>query len=162
MCEHSIQIHAYHDGELSARLRAKLEAHLAGCAECGRELNELRQMARLLVAAPMPQMPADLPARIVRSFENARRAKDSGIRRLAGWLNAAAAVVLLAATVRMSGMMTRGTEKPPTEASTGLRDWELTAVMPPDRQVDDAGSADLIQVAQWMARDLSSNSDERR
>ena len=162
MCEHSDQIHAYHDGELSAPLRAKLEAHLAGCAECGRELNELRQMARLLVAAPMPQMPAGLPDLIVSSFENARRDKESGLRKLAGWLNAAAAVILLAATVRMSGMMTRGMEKPTAEASIGLRDWELSAVMPPDRQVDDAGSADLIQVAQWMARDLSSNSDERR
>jgi anti-sigma factor RsiW len=160
MCEHSIQLHAYHDGELSPALRVQLEAHVAGCEECRRELDELRQMARLLVAAPMPQMPADLPARIASSFESARRAKDSGLRKLAGWLNAAAAVILLAATVRMSGMMTRGTEKQPTEASSGLRDWELSAVMPPDRQVDDAGSADLIQVAQWMARDLSS--DERR
>src|SRR5947207_2301200 len=160
MCEHSIQIHAYHDGELSAPLRAEFEAHLATCDECRRELDELRQMARLLVAAPMPSMPVDLSARIVSSFENTRRAKDSGLRKLAGWLNAAAAVILLAATVRMSGMMTRGTEKPMAEASIGLRDWELSAVMPPDRQVDDAGSADLIQVAQWMARDLSS--DERR
>src|SRR2546421_11214269 len=112
MCEHPTEIHAYHDGELSAPRRAEFEAHLAACDECRRELHELRQMARLLVAAPMPQLPAYLPARIVSSFESARNAKDSGLRKLAGWLNAAAAVILLAATVRMSGMMTRGTEKP--------------------------------------------------
>ena len=50
---------AYIDGEVTAAERGLVEAHLASCAVCGRDLATLRQTVALLgklpqVAAPRP------------------------------------------------------------------------------------------------------------
>ncbi|MEO0079326.1 MAG: zf-HC2 domain-containing protein, partial [candidate division WOR-3 bacterium] len=46
---------SFADGELAAGLRADIENHLAGCAECGKELAELGAVVELLRAAPVPE-----------------------------------------------------------------------------------------------------------
>lgn len=47
----------YLDGELSAPERAELEAHVAGCPECERTLEELRAVVE--AAAELPQLPPE-------------------------------------------------------------------------------------------------------
>ena len=64
------QLSAALDGTLTPDERAALDAHLAGCASCRRELEELRQVRSLLRAVPEPALPrsfllpleGDLPA----------------------------------------------------------------------------------------------------
>jgi len=164
MCEHSNQIHAYHDGELNAGERAALEAHLASCESCKHELKQLAAISRSLVAAPLPTFSGDLSARILEACKRARRAQEGGTRKLAGWLTAAASILLVVSMMRVSVLSDRTGENSAfteTPTSVASRDWELAAMMPP-AQAEEAGSGstDLIQLAQWMARDLSP--DERR
>jgi len=51
------QLSAALDGMLSADEQAALDAHLAGCEACSRELKELRQVRMLLRAIPEPALP---------------------------------------------------------------------------------------------------------
>jgi len=45
---------AYHDGELDARRRQQVEAHLPECAECRRELEALQALRQVLASEPVP------------------------------------------------------------------------------------------------------------
>lgn len=58
-------------GALNAAERRELDAHLARCPSCAREL----EIHEGLVAAPVPRMPVDMPARIRQSLV-ARAARD--------------------------------------------------------------------------------------
>ena len=163
MCEHAEQVELYYDGELPATLRAAFDAHLPSCAGCQTALAQLQQISGALRAAPLPDAPTAFTDRSFNAWVAARAADDAGLRRLAGWMTAAAAVVLIAAMLRVATVAPMRIERPIAEASAGaIHDWELAAVMPPDRQTEDAGSgsANLVQLAQWMARDLSL--DDRR
>ncbi|HVN53869.1 MAG TPA: zf-HC2 domain-containing protein [Anaerolineaceae bacterium] len=45
---------AYLDGELQAERRSWVESHLAGCADCRAELEQMRGLSALLQAEPLP------------------------------------------------------------------------------------------------------------
>lgn len=45
---------AYHDGELKGRQRHRVEAHLAECAPCRAELDQLRSLSAMLQESPAP------------------------------------------------------------------------------------------------------------
>jgi hypothetical protein len=51
------QLSAAHDGMLAPEEQAALDAHLAECETCTRELEELRQVRMLLRAMPEPALP---------------------------------------------------------------------------------------------------------
>lgn len=51
------QLSAALDGMLTPEEQAELDAHLAGCESCRRELEELRQVRSLLRAVPEPALP---------------------------------------------------------------------------------------------------------
>ena len=88
------------DDALEAEARAQIDAHLAGCAECRRELERLRATVSLLRAVERPQAPAGFVERVLEATRPA-----PWHRRLLDWLAAvrllrfpveAAAVVLVA------------------------------------------------------------------
>ncbi len=58
----SLLLSASLDGELTAQEQAQLDAHLPACAECSRELAELRFAKTLLSAAPRRALPPELLA----------------------------------------------------------------------------------------------------
>ena|SRR5438105_2533093 len=163
-CDRENLVNAYYDGALSAADRAAFEAHLQGCDECRQSLAAMARVSRMLNAAPLSQMPGDLSGRIVNAFPAARdkQNRERDVRRLAGWLTATAAAVLLVAIFRLPGASRPSTDQV-AENPPAARDWELAAVMPPpERTADDAGSAEFVQLAQWMSRDLAVSSDGRR
>jgi anti-sigma factor RsiW len=54
------EISAFLDGALAAADRTRVDAHLASCAPCSRELDALRHMKLVLSSAPRKTMPAEL------------------------------------------------------------------------------------------------------
>jgi hypothetical protein len=58
------QLTDYLDDAMSAADKAAFEAHTADCADCRRELAEVRELVSLLHAVPAEPMPAALPGRI--------------------------------------------------------------------------------------------------
>jgi len=55
-----VEISAFLDGALAVEDRARVDAHLASCETCRRELAELRHLKLVLSTAPRKTMPADL------------------------------------------------------------------------------------------------------
>jgi anti-sigma factor RsiW len=62
------QISAFLDGALAVEERARVDAHLASCAGCRRELDALRHLKLVLSSAPRRTMPADLALSLERRF----------------------------------------------------------------------------------------------
>ncbi len=142
-CEKAAQVQAYYDGELDASRSQMLEAHLEQCAQCSGLLEELHALSTLLSAAPRPDMRPQAVSRFQGAWDVAR---DRGMMRIAGWLTAAAAALLVGA------LLTAPTPPANVPVKAGL--WEAMAVMPP-AETQAEGNSDLVQVAQWMADDLS-------
>ncbi|HEY7087374.1 MAG TPA: zf-HC2 domain-containing protein [Tepidisphaeraceae bacterium] len=154
MCPNESQVHAYHDGELPSEQRVVFEAHLATCAECRELLAELKGLTHIFAEVPLAQMSPRAMGRMYGSWNAAKAAGERGIRQLASLLTAAAAVVLVMVSLRNS--TPSGTVNIPSEdpASTG---WvETVAVMPP-LDPKHGSNARMVQLAEWMASDLSSD-----
>jgi anti-sigma factor RsiW len=148
-CDKSNQVHLYHDGELPAGEREALEAHLRSCDECSALLGELRSLSRLFAAAPMARIEPDAMQRL-------REARyvlpDTGVLKIAGWLTAAAAAVLIAALP----MLRREDRNPPVVQAVASADTlDYVAVTPPTDAENSRN--DLVALAQWMSDDLSVN-----
>jgi anti-sigma factor RsiW len=142
-CQRSSQVHAYHDGELDATRRAVVEAHLERCDECRRLLEELKDLAALIGEAEVGEASGEAMAR----FEGAwGEARERGVMRIGAWLSGVAAALLVGALLTMPHGSGAAPVKP------GL--WEAMAVTPP-AETQGEGNSDLVQVAQWMADDLS-------
>src|SRR5256712_13796330 len=95
------EIQDFADGRLPPARREDLEAHLATCPQCGRELERLRWVKEGTARLPMHEPPPDLPARVAQALdsEDRRGSRATPLRRYllaaAGVLAAAAAVILL-------------------------------------------------------------------
>jgi anti-sigma factor RsiW len=151
-CDRSADVHRYHDGELDADAVASFERHVDGCASCESLLGELRQLSKSF-AEFRPPVPSDAWVESL-GEDGAVAARESGVRRLAGWMTSAAAAVLAGAMLWSPAPATPGEERP----ASGTTWAEAVAVMPPARTRDDSGGH-LVQVAQFMASDLAA--DER-
>ena len=142
-------IHAYHDGELSPPAQvAVIEAHLRDCAACAALLAELRQVSQLVAAAPLADMP---PAAMKRMQQAWWAAQDRGVLRVASWLTAAAAAVILAA-VMFSSPGERG------ETATTVNAPQFVAWMEQSssfQQEPDEPQDELLIATQYIANDLA-------
>lgn len=148
-CDRSAKVHAYHDDALAAPERTAVEAHLQGCADCRALLAELRGLSGLIAAAPLAPLSPAAMARLSRSLKSVR---DRGVLRIANWLTAAAAAVLVGALLLFPD---GGTTPKQTVVATGGSDaaWETLAVMPPLDAEENV--PEVIVLATWMANDLS-------
>ncbi len=143
-CKQTNQIQAYYDNELPAETRRVVEAHLRDCADCRDLLAELEGLSSLLGNMPLAAM---RPGAIQR-FENVwPRRWDRGVLRIAGWLTAAAAAVLVATVINWSA----GPHQQTAQTNDVL---ETVAVMPPaDSRTENR--PENMRLAQWMVDDLS-------
>src|SRR5213594_1743069 len=95
------EIQDFADGRLMPARREELEAHLATCPKCSRELERLRWVKEGTARLPMHEPPPDLPARVAQALdsEDRRGSQARPLRRYllpaAGVLAAATAVVIL-------------------------------------------------------------------
>lgn len=98
---------AYVDGELAAKDRQRVEAHLARCDACAEDLRTLRYAKSLLAEAPMPRLPRSF---VVRRADLAERPATAP-RRIFGlrtdlvyaYLRGATAVVAVAFALVVAG-----------------------------------------------------------
>lgn len=136
-CDRTHDLSALHDGELPAAARAELHTHLQSCADCRAELAALRQLSASITAAALAEPSQITMARLVR----APQTQEYAVRRLAGWMTAAAAV-LLAIT-----LLQRPTA---TESPNPFMVIELASTV-----IDDEPPPETLTVARWMATDLA-------
>ena len=125
---------AYLDGELSPTDSARLEASMTMADQ--EYLDDVAANADYLRAALWPTPSANAHARWLANWQITR---DRSVRRLAGWMTAAAAVVLC---VTLGGSMNGSAQAQP------LAEWETAAV----GQADDD---DAPRTARLFAVDLS-------
>jgi anti-sigma factor RsiW len=145
-CQRTNQIQAYYDNELPVPARHEVEAHLRDCTDCRDLLAQLQGLSSLLSEVPLAE---PRPGAIQR-FENVgSRSWDRGILRIAGWLTATAAAVLLATVVNWSA----GLHQQTAQTNDVL---ETVAFMPPADSPAENRSENM-QLAQWMVDDLSPN-----
>ena len=151
------------DDALEAEARAQVDAHLAGCAECRRELDRLRATVSLLHAVERPQAPAGFVDRVL---EAAR--PTPWHRRLLDWLAAvrllrfpveAAAVVLVAslAVYVFQGTPALRQAARPEESQDQAADSSVSTearTAAPDVGPDSAGRADTERSAQVLSKSL--------
>ena len=148
-CDKAAQIHAYHDGEMDAATARQLEAHVAECPDCAALLGELRGLSSLISGAALPET---RPMAVAKYYGALSDVQDQGLVRVTGWLTAAAAAILIGALAWWPA------ESGTLQSRPGM--WETIAIAPPvETQAE--SNAELVQVAQWMADDLSLGGERR-
>lgn len=161
------QLHRYHDGELDGDASRDVETHLADCRECQKALEELQRLSSIVAMTIMPVVD---PRRLTAISHAAwQSSNERGVRRLAGWITAAAAAVMLFAMVDFPSRQPG--ENGPLVQSTSITmvpfagsDWEQAAVTPMGVASLNAeeGNRDLVQFAQWMVTDLRVGESSRQ
>ena len=142
-CDLTKQVQAFYDGEMNPADRAAFGAHLSACTICSAELNDLRRLSTHLAAASIPSLSQDAMARF---HQTANVAEERGVLRLAEWLTAAAAAVLLVGVMGLFRHDTTHASAPDT--------WEQAAIAYPTDHDPTVGS-DVLQLTEWMRTDLS-------
>ncbi len=145
-CDQSSQVQAYYDNELPAGERETVERHLAECAACSELLGDLRAMSREIGSAQRPMLNAGCQRRLEQAWWAAR---DRGVLRLAEWLTAAAAAVMVGALLLWSN----GKGANPVAEAPSMN-MQAEAVLPPTETRDEVASND-VDLAEWIASDLS-------
>jgi anti-sigma factor RsiW len=156
-CDDVQLLHAYHDGQLAPAARADVETHLQNCAECAALLEELRAVSRLVREAPLPEVGKVDASRL---YEAWAASPQRGLLRIASWMTAAAAAVLVGSLVLWPHG--RNQNVPNSSIASAASSWEVPALMPPpaaERPLDRPD--ELVEVAEWMADDLSADSAVR-
>lgn len=136
-CDRTHDLAALHDGELPAAARAELHTHLQSCVDCRAELAALQQLSATITAAPLAQPSQITLARLLR----APQTQDYAVRRLAGWMTAAAAVLLA---------ITLFQHPTTTESPSPFMIIELASTA-----IDEEPPPETLTVARWMATDLA-------
>lgn len=159
-CDKAGQIQMYFDEELDSAQRAGMAAHLRDCAECRVLLEEIRGLSVLIENASSLSASGDgMRAGAVSRYYGAWHvARERAVLRITGWLTAVAAGLLIGAILTWPGEDQRAL--PVRAVRSGA--WEQFAVMPPAETQAEGGGGQLVQVAQWMANDLSLGGGERR
>ena len=95
-CDRTGQLHAYHDGELSAADAAAFEEHLDSCDSCMAELESLRQTSAMFASAPKTRLSQITRHRLHAQVE---AAMERGLVRLTWAMSGIAAAILLVGSV---------------------------------------------------------------
>jgi len=142
-CEKAAEVHSYHDGELDEFRGRALEAHLSECAACRELLDELRGLSGLFNNATVPQMSDAAMVRLEGAWADV---SERALLRITSWMTGVAAAVLVGALLLWSNVRTDSSDRVTAADPVIL----ATAAEPPGES-----NSELIQVAQWMADDLS-------
>ena len=155
-CDRAAQVHAYHDRQLGPAAREAFEPHLESCSECAALLGELRAISKAIADAPLPMVAtAQINERL---YDAWYVAQQRGVLRMSSWLTGAAAAVLVGALLLTPKGSTSDTGAVARSAQQQQQAnvWEATALMPPPERAGDRPD-EYVELAQWIASDLSDN-----
>src|SRR3954471_10905665 len=119
-CDKTTQVQAYYDRELPPAETASMRTHIQACAECRDLLTELKQLSELVASAALAEMPAQTFARLQGNWREV--VGDRAVMRIASWLTAAAAAILV-------GALLLGRQA--TTELAHVSTWQTAAVMAP-------------------------------
>ncbi len=135
------QIAAHLAGGLGVEERARLEAHIAGCAECIAEIDAARRFEKGLEEAFVPVRAPGLEDRVIRALRRAPARRSWGL--FGKFLSAAAAAGLLGAVgFAIMEMEHPSTEREVARAHLGADDYEQAyGIFPPGDKGKDGRNA---------------------
>lgn len=133
-------LHRFHDDELSTQDRHAVQAHLAGCPVCAERVRELEAIRNMIRDASLGELTTRT---LIRWHHAVIDMHERSIRRLAGWMTAAASVVLMVS-------LYTATRTQAQTAQLDVHDWEAAVV-----GIDVESASPDIATAQWIATDLS-------
>jgi len=142
-CDQTQHVQAYYDSEMIPADRAAFELHLRNCPACVLELDDFRRLSSHLAGASIPSLSKDALSRL---HGVADVAEERGVLRLAEWLTAAAAAVLLIGVMGLFRHDNTHASAPDT--------WEQAAIAYPTDH-DPTVGPDELQLTEWMRTDLS-------
>jgi len=142
-CEYENWLMLYHDGELDAERRRRLEAHLPACARCRAQLERLRGLSHLLAQAEAPAMPDGMMGRLHEAVATCGERAIITLCRNA--LLATAALLALTGGLWLYG-------RTPAGPSSAPQAWEVAAVTLDTGTLE---TDDTEQITVWMVRELS-------
>lgn len=156
-CNQTTQVHRYHDGQMNAQDAQAYEHHLQACPVCQAELASLREMSSLFAEASLPELSELSRARLHQAVDQRMNlAQERGVLRLAQWLSAAAAAVLVVCSVQLAFMnSTASADTSPTLA------WEMTTAMLTQDNTAGGIVSDEHSLAAWIVDDLSADGQQR-
>lgn len=135
-CPATYDLHRFHDDELSPVERERVVSHIETCDACAKALASIESTSKRVRSAPLPVPTGEMMARW------RRVGQDRSVRRLAGWMTAAASVVL--------GVSVYMASSTPAQANTSSSDWEAVAL---GGELEDASTYQAT--ATWIVNDLS-------
>jgi anti-sigma factor RsiW len=145
-CRRKSEIEAHHDGETPLAERADLDAHIRQCIQCAEELQRLERLSSLFAESNVATLSPEGMAHI---RELVGPSSDTILFRWAGGLTAAAAAVLFLCSLWLWG----AADRPGT--TRGIPDFDSHVVARPLELADANGAGGDIQLAYWIADDLS-------
>lgn len=151
-CDRTNEVQAYYDGEMEPRRMSEFERHLRACVECLRELESLKRLSAVVGQMEIPRLGAEA---IERMKQRVREAAERGVLRLAEWLTAAAAAVLLVGVMNMpSGTIQHHPSQVQVSTVSDTR-WQDLALGKTDSEMATADlvSADPMDVSTWLKPD---------
>jgi len=145
-CPNSIQVSAYHDGELSSAQRSAFEQHLATCPPCQTELADLGRLSAFIAGSPKrvmtPRVRQDLDAL-------APEVGQVVYLRIAEWTTALAASVLIAASVWIFY------SRPAAQPNTIVADGVTPVLLNPPTVHDASEMPEDPQLVDWVNVNLA-------
>ena len=141
-CEFNELLTRYYDGELPLAQRRDFEAHLAACVPCSDELEQLGALSRSLRSMPTIHADSQFLARL---DALADRVEDVGIVRFVLRLTAAAAAILMVASVQMAWH--RQSVQPTSVQTVATLTASEKVIVDPESAVSVNENAGEVQVA---------------
>lgn len=153
------KIEAYHDDRLDAATAAQVEAHVKTCAACAAELQALRALSQMFSELP-PARLSQIGLARVHGAVDAIADEERGVLRMARWLSAAAAVVLLGATLALTSLSSQSAQAQSSSselpATVLPQAWERVAMSGSD--ATSSSQQSNVVDAEWIVADLSRRS----
>jgi hypothetical protein len=140
VCEFSMMLGRYHDDELPPDQRRRVQLHLRECPPCATELEQIQAMSQALRASGLAAAPKASQQFLARLEALADQVEDTAVLRFVTRLTAAAAAILLAATLQWSFHQMNVTPAQPNVATPIALAPDEKMVIDPDSNVPTPGN----------------------
>lgn len=147
MCPTDQSLQRFHDDELSPHERTDVAGHLQSCDACAAKVQELGLLRDMIRSSPLPTIAV---AALDRWHRNAMGMQERSVRRLAGWMTAAASIALVVSLYAATASQAQAT-------APSVSEWEAAVI-----GIDVETISNDLTTAEWIATDLSRTPSGRK